>query len=53
MKVPEYNIIMILIYSGLTVTDGQKEKGIIVNTEVIKSKYTATVSDDYRYRGMV
>ena len=53
MKEPEYNIILMLTYSGLTVQDGQKEENIIFNAEAIKSKYPTIVADNYRYRGVV
>ena len=52
-KYPDYNIIMVSTFSGLTVTEGKKEEIIRVNGEVVKFKYPEVVADHYRYRGAV
>ena len=44
---------MVPTFSGLTVTEGQKEKRRMVNKEVVKFNYTSTVADHYIYRGSV
>ena len=53
LKDPDYNIMMISTFSGLTVSEGQKEERRVVNGEVVKFKYPEVVSDHYRYRGAV
>ena len=50
-KYPDYNIIMVSTFSGLTVTEGQKEEIIRVNGEVVKFKYPEVVADHYIYMG--
>ena len=35
-KEPDYNIIMISTFSGLTITEGQKEEIRMMNEEIVK-----------------
>ena len=53
LKEPDYNIIMMSNFSGLTVLEGQKEDKRMVNGDVFKLKYPGVVADYYRYRGKV
>ena len=47
LKDPDYNIIMMSIFSVLTVPEGQKEDRRMVNGEVVKFKYNEVVADHY------
>ena len=53
LKDPDYNIMMMSTYLGLTVPEGQKEERRMVNGEIVKFKYPEVVADHYRYRGAV
>ena len=53
MKEPDYNIMMMSNFSGLTVPEGQKEERRMVNGEVVKFKYPVTAVDNYIYRGVL
>ena len=44
-------MMMILTFSGLTVTEGQNKERRMVNGEVVKFKYPKYVADHYRYGG--
>ena len=44
---------MISTFSGLTVTEGQKEERRMVNGEIVKFNYPEVVAYHYRYRGEV
>ena len=44
-KEPEYNIMMMSTFSGLTVPDVHQEERRVVNWEVFKLKYTEVVAD--------
>ena len=46
MKEPDYNIMMMSNFSGLTVPEGQKEEIRMVNGGVSKFKYPEVVSDN-------
>ena len=48
---PDYNIMMMSNFSGLTVAEGHKEERRMVNGEVDKFKWHEVVSGHYRYRG--
>ena len=45
-KEPYYIIIMVLTFSGLTVSEGNKDKIRMVNREIVKFNYTEVVSDN-------
>ena len=47
MKEPDYNIMMMSNFSGLTVPEGQKEEIRMVNGGVSKFKYPEVVSEHY------
>ena len=47
MKEPDYNIMMMSNFSGLTVPEGQKEEIRMLNGDVIKFKYPPVVADHY------
>ena len=53
VKDPDHNVIMMSIFYGLTVTDGQKQERSIVNKEALKFKYPEVVTDHYIYRGLL
>ena len=53
LKEPNYNIIIISTFLGLTVPEVQKEERRMVNGEIVKFKYPEVVADNYRYRGEV
>ena len=40
-------------FSGLTVTEGQKEERRMANGEGVNFKYPVAVADHYKYRGAV
>ena len=46
MKQPDYNIIMMSTFSGLTVLEGQKKEIRMVNGEAVKLKHPAIVGDN-------
>ena len=52
MKEPAYNIMMMSTFSGLTVLEGQNEERIMLNGEVVKSKYPEIVADHYIMVGL-
>ena len=45
LKEPDYNIMMISNFLGLTMTEGQKQERRMVNGEIVKFKYTEVVAD--------
>ena len=53
MKEPDYNILIISTFSGLSVPEVQKEDRSMVNVEEVKFKYPAVVDDYCRFRGVV
>ena len=53
IKEPYYNIMMVSTFSVLTVMEGQKEKKIMVNIDVVKFRYPEVVSCHYKYKGEV
>ena len=53
LKEPDYNIMMMLTFSGLTVPESQNEERRMVNWEIVKFQYPEVVADHYRYRGAV
>ena len=48
LKGPDYNIMTMSTFSGLTVPEGQKEERKMVNGEVVKFKYPEVVTRHYR-----
>ena len=44
MKEPDYNIMMMSTFLGLTVSGGHKEERNMVNGEVVKSRYHSVVA---------
>ena len=53
MKEPDYNILIISTFSGLSVPEVQKEDRSMVNVEEVKFKYPEVVDDYCRFRGVV
>ena len=51
LKNPDYSIMMVSTFWGLTVPEDQKEDIRMVNGEVVKFKNPEAVEDNYRYRG--
>ena len=51
LKEPDYHIMMMSTFSGLTVPEGQKEEIRMVNGEIVKFKYPEFITDHYIYRG--
>ena len=50
LKDPNYNIVIMSTFSGLTVPGINKEDKIVVNVDVFKFKYLEVVAGNYRYR---
>ena len=46
LKDPDYNIITMSTFSGLTVPEGHKEERIMVNGEVVKFKHPEVIADN-------
>ena len=42
---------MMSIYSGLAVSEGQKEERRMVNRDIVKLKHPEVIADHYIYRG--
>ena len=53
MQETDYNIMLVSTLSGLTVPEVQKEEILMMNGEVVKFKYIATIAYHYRYREAV
>ena len=53
LKNPDYSIMIVSTFLGLTVPEDQKEDIRMVNGEVVKFKNPEAVEDNYRYRGEV
>ena len=53
VKDPDYNIILMSIFLGLTVPEGQKQERSIVNGVEFKYKYPEVVTYRYIYKGGV
>ena len=53
LKESDYNITMMSNFSGLIVTESQKEERKMVNGKIVKLNYTEVFADHYIYRGVV
>ena len=53
LKDPNYNIMMMSIFSGLNVSEGQKEERRMATGVIVNFKYPENVANNYRYRGAV
>ena len=53
LKESDYNITMMSTFSGLIVTEGQKEERSMVNGEIVNFKYPQVVAYHCIYRGGV
>ena len=53
LKNPDYSIMIVSTFLGLTVPEDQKEDIRMVNGEVVKFNYPKVVAYNYRYRETV